>query len=160
MAVSTRAAAARIGISVRILKKAKSADCPAFRERGSVDVKALKKWLAEHPEIEESDRIEEAIQQAKAEREFHRARILRVKTGLMTGELVKIDDMRVAITRMVTNLKFKILAQPKKLAQRIAIESDPAAIEQLLEKEAKDILASVHFPYGFTPCPECGKKVI
>lgn len=155
-----KAAASRLGIELAVLKRAKALDCPAFKESGVVDAAILETWLAEHPEVKTGDPNVAELLRIRIEREKDRARQERVAADLAEGKVIDKNLVRQITTRTVLHIKFKLLAMPAKLAQRMAIERDPVSIEQTLMAEARQIISDADFDYGFLPCPSCGEKVI
>ena len=158
--MNMKAAASRLGLQLAVLKRAKNADCPAFKESGVVDAAELKQWIADHPEVKTGDPHAAELMRIRIEREKDRARQERVAADTAEGKTIDKTLVRQLITRCILHMKTPLLAMPQKLSQRLSIMTDVIEIEQLLMAEARAIISDTQFDYGFLPCPACGAKVI
>lgn len=146
-----------MGLPESFLSRAKAAGCEAFRSNGNVDVQALARWLADNPVSTEEKQSElGAVQLARLR---DKARRDRVAADLAEGKVIDRDQCKRAVTRYVTAVRNRVLGLAKRNAQRLAIETDPIAVEQHLEAETRAILTDLKFEFGLLACPNCGKEV-
>ena len=66
--------------------------------------------------------------------------------AVKTGEFVRVDDVSENFEEVLMNFKSRFLAIPGRLAQLIAVESDPAVIQRILAEEVDDILKLLDDP--------------
>lgn len=125
------------------------------------------KGLYQHPitiqalfKYAKADKAGSKMAAIKLARETDKGRQEKVSADLAEGKVIEKALVRQMITRCILNIKFKALGVAKKLAQRLAIETDPINVEQILNSEMRDVISDAQFDYGFVECPECGMKVI
>lgn len=158
LAVSMAAAATRLQLDIEILKRAKALDCGAFNANGTVDTAQLAEWLAVHPEANINSVADELLR-VRLEREKDKARQERIAADLAEGRVVNKSEGRQILTRCILEIKTKVLGLPKRVSQRLSIENDPIAIEQLLSAEVREVFSDLKFQYGPLACPHCAKPV-
>ena len=78
--------------------------------------------------------------QSRAVKEAYQARISRLQYEEMTGQLVRIDSVRVEAFRRARTVRDQILAIPDRLAAILAAENDAAEVCCLLEDELRKAL--------------------
>lgn len=101
MAASIGAAAAMLGCSLPVLKRAKKAGAAGFRANGSVNVTELREWLAANPADEEGE-SKEALECRKLKLQCERLEHdLAVTRGEYThNDKIREDNLRIgAATR-------------------------------------------------------------
>jgi len=62
-------------------------------------------------------------------------------------------DASLTAARFALALELKLLAIPRRLAQRIALDNDPASIEALIEKEFRETIESAAEEFRNGRCP-------
>lgn len=104
------------------------------------DTGVVIKWLVE--------RDRESSPEAEGKNMIRREQA--AKTGLRELELareqailVRIDDVADALEGKLSIVKSRLLAIPGRLAQALAVESDPVKVQNLLKKEVSEALEAI-----------------
>lgn len=80
------------------------------------------------------------LQLARAKREHHEANIAEMRERQKAGELVELQQVRLAYTTLAAQLRSALERIPDKLAPRLAAESDEHAVHLLLMSELDSAL--------------------
>jgi len=145
---SMSAAAAATTIPLAVFKLAKRAGCDAFCSNGNVKVERLMPFLQKHPELLVEAELAEEIAAIRLERAKAAARLARVQADLAEGLAVPKSEAIRAITRFVMALKFKSLALPKRLAQRLALESDRLLLSNCWKRNSRRCFVALNANTG------------
>jgi hypothetical protein len=81
--------------------------------------------------------------EAKTRRENIRAMRDQVELKRLLGEMVEVKQVRIEIDNMIRNAKSKLLGLGHKVAPRLAIESDAAKCQEIVDDEVRQILADL-----------------
>jgi hypothetical protein len=85
---------------------------------------------------------------AKTLREATEAKIAQLKLAELSGELIRVADVRSAYAKRAAGLREALLQLPSRLAPVMAAESDQARCYQLLEQELHEVLQQITEPDG------------
>ncbi|MBU8913302.1 MAG: hypothetical protein KOO61_04710 [Spirochaetales bacterium] len=84
--------------------------------------------------------------QSRAVKEAYQARIARLQYEEMTGQLVKVSEVKVEAFKRARTARDQILSVPDRVASIIAAEEDPDTVRDVLDDElrkALEVLANV-----------------
>jgi hypothetical protein len=134
---SAEAAAARLGVPVQAVERARRAGCDAFEASGRITLARLAEWLKANPE-----QLAEATGKAAAEERIARARAERLEfeNEVRKGRYILRADADAVAVAYVTGAKAKLLESAASLAPRLAMESDPQEVERELRQLVVDYL--------------------
>lgn len=85
----------------------------------------------------------ERYQKSKADTEFLRAKKLRLETAEREGELLRAEDVRKMISKLVGETKEKILNVPSKIAPELVSMEDVIEIENKIRAELDEVLENL-----------------
>lgn len=85
----------------------------------------------------------ERYQKSKADTEFLRAKKLRLETAEREGELLRAEDVRKMISKLVGETKEKILNVPSKIAPELVSMDDVIEIENKIRAELDEVLENL-----------------
>ena len=75
--------------------------------------------------------------QSRAVREAYQARLARLDYEERTGQLVRIDEIRVKTFQKTRQARDRILTIPRRIAAELAADTDPRSVEERLEEELR-----------------------
>jgi hypothetical protein len=78
--------------------------------------------------------------QARAERVLLQIEILKMDLEKKRGTYVTVSDVQMVWAQMASACRTRLLSLPAKLGQLVAVESDPAICQQLIEGELHECL--------------------
>lgn len=136
---SIRQAAATLRIPLDTLREAKAAGCPAFRG-GRVRLHEFTAWIADPANSELMKERLSDIDAVNLDIARERLRILRIKADSQERVLIPAAEVKRTVQQAVFGFKRKILALPRRMAQRVMCETDPIQVEQILYDECWDAL--------------------
>lgn len=128
-----------IGLDVKTIDVMVSKGMPyVSRPQGSqrawvFDTVAVLRWMI-------GDDLDEQMKQARLRLRQAKAGLKWREYGRRLGYLFDIEDMASQFGVGASNLKSRMMAMPQRLAQIVAVESDPAIVERLLQQEVDDAL--------------------
>jgi phage terminase Nu1 subunit (DNA packaging protein) len=105
------------------------------------DTRAVLKWTIRGDFDEQMKQARTRLWQAKAGIKW-------LEYGKRLGVMVEADEIDRHVLGGDTIVKSRLMALPDRMAHILASESDPAKIEQLLDKEIGDVLDQLNKPWN------------
>lgn len=78
--------------------------------------------------------------QSRAVREAYQARLARLDYEERTGQLVRIDQIRVRAFQKTRQVRDRLLTIPRRISAELAADADPRSIEERLDEELRTAL--------------------
>lgn len=106
------------------------------------DTAEVIEWIADgrgQPEEQRDEMAEAKLQQVKAE-----SGLKWMEFGEKLGHLINIEDIVERVEAGDAIVKSRIMAVPGRLAQTLAVESDPAKVQALIKAELNEALAELN----------------
>ena len=143
--VSARQYAEHRGVSHTAVQKALRQGRIRATVDGRVDVEQADRDWARNTSPMNAPRVDAtmggpAYAQARAVREQYLARLAKMDFERRSGELVRADEVRDALSQMVRNTRDRLLSIPDRMAAVLAMESDQTRVNRLLSDEIREAL--------------------
>jgi len=78
--------------------------------------------------------------QSRAVRELYMARLAKLEYERQAGKLLQADEVHHALAIIVRDTRDRLLALPDRLAEAVAVETNPAEVRGMLSREVRETL--------------------
>jgi hypothetical protein len=84
--------------------------------------------------------------QARAVKETYAAKLAKLEYEIKTGKLLPKDEVDVCFFNRARELRDRIQMIPRRVAARLAAETDPRTVEEILDSEIREALVDLSTP--------------
>jgi hypothetical protein len=152
MGISLRAYARHRGVAPSAVVKAVQAGRIEKEPDGTIDpAKADAMWESKtrkdvKPHLEPTRPGGPDYHQARAVKETYAAKLAKLEYEIKTGKLLSKDEVDVCFFNRARELRDRIQMIPRRVAARLAAETDPRTVEDVLDTEIRDALVDLSTP--------------